>query len=72
MLSYYAKPLCAGERAPVPSLLLLLLPLIPKKVVMSLNEVQAETAAPAAGPKPATGPVVKFDDTGNTNAYANV
>jgi len=38
---------------------------------MSINEVQAETAAPAA-PKPATGPIVKFDDTGITNAYANV
>src|SRR5438093_5703756 len=38
---------------------------------MSTNEVQAETAAPAA-PRPATGPAVKFDDTGITNAYANV
>lgn len=38
---------------------------------MSLKEVQAETAAPAA-PKPATGPTVKFDDSGITNAYANV
>ena len=38
---------------------------------MSVKEVQAETAAPAA-PKPATGPTVKFDDTGITNAYANV
>lgn len=56
----------------MPSLLLPLLPLIPKKVAMSLSEVQAETAAPAAGPKPATGLVVKFDDMGITNAYANV
>ena len=38
---------------------------------MSLKEVPAETAVPAA-PKPATGPTVKFDDTGITNAYANV
>lgn len=38
---------------------------------MSLKEVQAETAAPAT-PRPATGPTVKFDDTGITNAYANV
>jgi Protein of unknown function (DUF3467) len=38
---------------------------------MSTKEVPAETAAPAA-PKPATGPAVKFDDTGITNAYANV
>jgi hypothetical protein len=38
---------------------------------MSLKEVQAETAAPVA-PKPATGPIVKFDDTGISNAYANV
>ena len=38
---------------------------------MSINEVQAETAAPAA-PKHATGPIVKFDDTGISNAYANV
>jgi hypothetical protein len=38
---------------------------------MSLKEVPAETAAPAA-PQPAKGPVVKFDDTGITNAYANV
>src|SRR5882762_6116195 len=38
---------------------------------MSLKEVPAETAAPAA-PRPGTGPAVKFDDTGITNAYANV
>ena len=38
---------------------------------MSIKEVQAETAVPAA-PRPATGPTVKFDDTGITNAYANV
>jgi len=38
---------------------------------MSTKEVQAETATPAA-PKPATGPTVKFDDTGISNAYANV
>jgi hypothetical protein len=38
---------------------------------MSLKEVPAETAAPAA-PRPATGPTVKFDDAGITNAYANV
>ena len=38
---------------------------------MSLKEVQAETAAPVAT-KPTTGPTVKFDDTGITNAYANV
>jgi hypothetical protein len=38
---------------------------------MSLHEVQTEPAAPAA-PKPATGPIVKFDDTGISNAYANV
>ena len=38
---------------------------------MAKNEVQAETAAPAAT-RPATGPAVKFDDTGITNAYANV
>ena len=38
---------------------------------MSLKEVPAETASPAA-PRPATGPIVKFDDTGITNAYANV
>jgi hypothetical protein len=54
-----------------PSLLLPHLSLFLKEVVMSLKEVQAETAAPAA-PKPTTGPVVKFDDTGITNAYANV
>ena len=56
----------------MPSLLRPLLSLVLKEVVMSLKEVQAETAAPAAGPKPATGPVVKFDDMGITNAYANV
>jgi hypothetical protein len=38
---------------------------------MSEKEVPAETPAPAA-PKPVTGPAVKFDDTGITNAYANV
>ena len=38
---------------------------------MSLKEVPAETATPAA-PRPTTGPAVKFDDTGITNAYANV
>lgn len=38
---------------------------------MSTKEVPAGTAAPAA-PKPAPGPAVKFDDTGITNAYANV
>jgi len=38
---------------------------------MTIKEVQAETAAPAA-PKPATGPTVKIDDTGISNAYANV
>jgi len=38
---------------------------------MSTNEVHAETAAPAA-PRPSTGPTVKFDDSGITNAYANV
>jgi hypothetical protein len=38
---------------------------------MSLKEVPAETAAPAAT-RSATGPAVKFDDTGITNAYANV
>ena len=35
---------------------------------MSITEVQAETAAP----RPATSHTVKFDDTGITNAYANV
>jgi hypothetical protein len=38
---------------------------------MSLKEVQAETAAPAAT-RPSTGPTVKLDDTGISNAYANV
>ena len=38
---------------------------------MSTKEVQAETAAPAAT-RPSTGPTVKLDDTGITNAYANV
>jgi len=38
---------------------------------MSTKEVQAETAASAA-PRPTTGPIVKFDDTGISNAYANV
>ena len=38
---------------------------------MATKESQAETAASAAM-KPATGPVVKFDDAGITNAYANV
>jgi hypothetical protein len=38
---------------------------------MPIKEVQAETAAPLA-PRPATGPAVKFDDSGITNAYANV
>ena len=38
---------------------------------MSVKEVQAETAAPAA-PRPAKGPTVKIDDTGISNAYANV
>jgi hypothetical protein len=38
---------------------------------MSTKEVPAETAVPAA-PRPATISTVKFDDTGITNAYANV
>ena len=38
---------------------------------MSIKEVPAETAAPAAT-RPTTSPTLKFDDTGITNAYANV
>jgi len=38
---------------------------------MSTKEAQAESAAPAAT-RPSTGQTVKFDDTGITNAYANV
>ena len=37
---------------------------------MSTKEVQADTTAAAT--KPASGPTVKFDDAGITNAYANV
>lgn len=38
---------------------------------MSTKEAQVDAAATAAA-RPATGPTVKFDDAGITNAYANV